>query len=254
MTRWSNRFALVVLAAGASLVACSSGSDDPADVRPGASAAPAAAPKGGLRGTVRLAGSAVPAQPVIENTTDPEVCGRVQRADELLVDAATRGVANVIVALRDVPAERVPPARPGRLVLDNRDCQFVPRVAVLTTGSTIEAVSHDDVLHTVHLYGALERNLALPDRAATMTVTVEEPGMIAVLCDVHGWMKAYVRVDSHPFHAVTDEQGIFVIDDIPPGSYELDVWHERLGRQSLTVRVGPGAADDLRVEYTLDGR
>lgn len=212
-------------------------------------------PTGTVRGRVRLAGTELPAPSVIENTTDPEVCGRVQRAGDLVVDPGSRTIANVIVSLRDVPGEQLPPSvQPSRLVLDNRDCQFVPRAAVLTAGSTIEAVSHDDVLHTVHLYGAVEHNIALPDPSASRTVSVEEPGMIAVLCDVHGWMKAYVRVDAHPFHAVTGPDGTFAIENVPAGSYELEVWHERLGSQTVAVRVERGAGDELDIAYAPEGR
>jgi hypothetical protein len=68
-------------------------------------------------------------------------------------------------------------------------------------------------------------------------------------------MKAYIRVDSHPFHGVTDARGRFVIENVPVGSYQLDVWHERLGSQSLTVgtrsarRGRGGAAGDPAVRY-----
>ena len=205
-----------------------------------------------LRGTVRLAGTTTPVQPMIENTTDPQVCGSLQPAGDLVVDTASRGIANVVVALRDVPGDAVPAVQPSRLLIDNRDCQFVPRVAVLTVGSTIEATSHDDTLHTVHFYGALERNIALPDSSASRELTVGEPGMIAVLCDVHGWMKAYIRVDAHPYHAVTDSRGAFEIGSVPRGSYQLDVWHERLGSQSLPVLAGGEGGDALEISYALD--
>lgn len=245
--------AILCVLAGACTEAEETGA--PSEPGPGATS-PAGEPSpadGMVRGTVRLAGTVVPEPSVIENATDPEVCGRTQRVDDLLVDAESRGIANVIVSLSGIPAEQVGTPQPSRLVLDNRDCQFVPRVAVLTVGSTIEAVSHDQVLHTTHLYGAVEHNFALPYPSEPKTATVEEPGMIAVLCDVHGWMKAYVRVDSHPFHAVTDADGTFLIANVPPGDYELDVWHERLGRQSLPVHVQRGADDDeLEILYALD--
>jgi plastocyanin len=201
-----------------------------------------------------LTGAQIPDSSQIENTTDPEICGRVQQTRDLVVDRDDRGIAHVIVALRGVPPEKVPAAQPDHLVLDNRNCQFVPHVAVLSVGSTIETVNHDAVLHTVHFYGALERNVALPNESATTTVTVSEPGMIAVLCDVHGWMKAFIRVDSHPFHAVTDAEGTFVIEGIPAGVYELDAWHERLGSQSVSVGIEPGAIAEVEIIYALPDR
>jgi hypothetical protein len=75
--------------------------------------------------------------------------------------------------------------------------------------------------------------------------------MISVLCDVHGWMKSFIRVDEHPYHAVTDEQGHFLISEIPPGSYTLELWHEKLGAQQVSVRVEPGTTSRIELEYTL---
>lgn len=243
------RAAWVAAIACAVLSGCSSDTD-----RPNKSQAPEpSSATGTLRGTVRLSGTQFPAPALIENTTDPELCGRVQRRQDLLVDRENRGIANVIVSLASVPAEKIPPSQPDRLVLDNNDCQFIPHVAVVSVGSTIEVVSHDSVLHTVHFYGALERNVALPDESASAAVTVGEPGMIAVLCDVHGWMKAYIRADAHPFHVVTGAEGTFVIENIPVGSYEVDVWHERLGSQSLSVRVEPETSVAVEIMYGLDG-
>ena len=250
------RAALVAVTACAVFPACNRGADRP-DVSnaPGPAAEQSSSSTGTLRGIVRLTGAQIPDPSLIENTTDPEICGRVQQTQDLVVQRDDRGIANVIVALRGVPPEKVPAAtRPDRLVLDNRNCQFVPHVAVLSVGGTIETVSHDAVLHTVHFYGALERNVALPNESATTTVTVSEPGMIAVLCDVHGWMKAFIRVDSHPFHAVTDAEGTFVIEGIPAGVYELDAWHERLGSQSVSVGIEPGAIAEVELTYALADR
>jgi hypothetical protein len=56
-------------------------------------------------------------------------------------------------------------------------------------------------------------------------------------CDVHGWMNAYAGVLDHPYFAVTKPDGSFSIPNLPPGSYTLAAWHERLGTQTLPVTV-----------------
>ena len=230
------------------MVACESGSSATRVVR--ASLRPKA-DLGALEGLVRLAGDEVPSSTRVENTTDPTICGRMKTLEDFLVSASNRGIRNVMVALTDVPRERIPPRLPGRLVLDNRQCQFVPHAGVLTMGSTIEATNSDPVLHTTHLYGAVEANIALPFKGSTVIRVVDQPGIIAVRCDVHGWMQAFIRVDDHPFHAVSNATGSFRIENIPAGTYHLEAWHERLGPQKKIVRIEAGKTERIEMDYSF---
>ena len=204
---------------------------------------------GMLEGTVRWIGAGVPQPTVLENATDPEVCGRVQTLDDLLVSERNEGIQNVIVALADVSVEKIPPRVPGRLLLDNVECRFSPHVAVLTVGSVIETRNSDPTLHTTHLYGPSEVNLAMPLQGMTVSRTAEKAGMIIVKCDVHGWMQAYIRVDDHPFHTVTDGSGFFRIADVPTGEYVLEAWHEKLGFNRRTVRIQDGETSTIELAF-----
>ncbi len=242
--------ALVVVAAGVSVSATLA--LDVLAWQPEVSAATTAAYPahglGALEGVVRLGGRERPGPTRVENTTDPAICGESQTLEDLLVSEGG-GIQNVLVAVRGVP--RIPNPPPARLVLDNRECRFVPHVSVLTVGSTIETTNSDSLLHTVHLYGAVKANIALPSKGRAVERTVTRPGMIVVKCDVHGWMQAFIRVDNHPFHAVTDADGQFRIPDIPAGTYDLEIWHERLGRQRKAIRVETGKTQHIDVEYAL---
>jgi plastocyanin len=218
-----------------------------------AAAPPAAASSGGsVEGFVRWDAEGLPQPTRVQNATDPAACGQEQILEDLKVDPASRGIRDVVVTLLDAPAVGIPAAPGARLTLDNRGCQFVPHAAVLTVGSTIEATNSDPVLHTVHFYGALERNLALAIRGLKHEVVVTEPGWISVRCDVHGWMSALIRVDSHPFHAVSGEDGSFAIGGVPPGTCTLEARHARLGARRRSVVVESGKT--VRVEIQFDGR
>ncbi len=206
---------------------------------------------GVLTGHVGLAGEEIPQLTRVRNTTEVEVCGLDHTLEDMWIDPKNRGIANVIVALNGVPEETIPPIRDDRLVLDNADCRFVPHVGVLTVGGTIETTNSDPILHTTHLYGPLEANIALPAGGPGISRTVAKPGMIIVKCDVHTWMQAFVRVDAHPFHAVTDSSGSFRISDIPPGRYVLEIWHERLGSQHQAVHIESGKTERLEIMYAL---
>jgi len=217
---------------------------------PGTAAGDRAPPRlGALAGQVRLAGDALPQPTPVENATDPADCGQGHTLEDLLVSPESRGIANVILSLSGVPAEQIPPFEPRTLVLDNAGCRFVPHAAVVTVGSTIEAVNRDPFLHTTHLYGVAEMNIALPGRGSRGARIAKTPGMVVVKCDVHAWMQAFIRVDSHPFHAVSDGDGRFRIADVPPGSYVLEIWHERLGPRRRPVRVEPSETLTVDIEY-----
>lgn len=209
---------------------------------------------GALTGIVKLGPGPVPEVTRILNTTDPEVCGRSHALDDLVVSPENRGIRYVIVALADVPEARIPSFAPGRLILENADCRFTPHASVITVGGTIEAVNRDPVLHTTHFYGSLEANLSLPIQGARSTRTAHRAGLIGVRCDLHGWMQAFIRVDPHPFHAVTDASGTFRIPDIPAGTFTVESWHQKLGTERRTVRIEAGKTEHLEVEYSPAGR
>ncbi len=50
-------------------------------------------------------------------------------------------------------------------------------------------------------------------------------------------MTAYVGVFSNPFFAVSGKDGKFSIPSLPPGTYELEAWHEKLGVKTASVTV-----------------
>jgi uncharacterized protein (DUF2141 family) len=79
--------------------------------------------------------------------------------------------------------------------------------------------------------------------------TISRPGLVEVECDAHDWMKGYLYVMDHPYSAVTGEDGAFSIADIPPGEYEVEVWHEAFGTQEHKVAIAPNEALELRIEF-----
>jgi plastocyanin len=204
---------------------------------------------GVLDGVALLSAGPLPSPQEVENTTDPEVCGRVHNLDDLLVSPGRRGIANVIVSLIGVPSEHFPAPDPDHFVLDNRNCRFVPHAAVLTSGTIIELTNSDLTLHTVHLYGPSQDNISLPFQGMSVSKRLLAEGIYQVKCDVHGWMQAFIRVDTHPFHSVTDSSGTFQISGIPAGNYALEAWHERLGFHRSPVEIRAGKTTNVEFEF-----
>ena len=201
---------------------------------------------------MRFIGSELPAPTRIENTTDPEVCGRGHTLEEIVVSAEDRGVQHAIIAIGDMPETAIPRVEPETVALDNTECRFSPHAAVMVAGSTLEALNSDPILHTTHLYGPAELNISLPVKGARSARRLERAGLYTVRCDVHGWMQAVIRVDVHPYHAVTDESGAYRIDGVPEGRYQIEVWHERLGSREAEVEVEGGATAIVNVEYSVN--
>lgn len=142
---------------------------------------------------------------------------------------------------------------PGRIVLDNRGCEFAPRVQVTPVGSELEVLSSDPVLHTAHAYhdgGETLFHVALPAFLSRRTVWLERPGLVRIECDVgHSWMRAFIWVTATGFAAVTDGAGRFRLDGVPAGRYRARVWHEVLGERTGDVALAPGHRLDVSFRY-----
>ena len=75
--------------------------------------------------------------------------------------------------------------------------------------------------------------------------------MYQIRCDAHDWMRGWIWVIDHPYGATSDADGTFVIEDIPPGTYMLTAWHERLGEQEIEITITPGGTTEVNFEFSL---
>jgi hypothetical protein len=129
------------------------------------------------------------------------------------------------------------PAEP--VTLDQKDCEFSPRVLGLMAGQPLAAGNGDRILHTVGS-PEFDQGIAFGTRRALKLL---HPAVMAPLkCDLHAWMHAYVGVMEHPYFAVTKEDGAFEIKGLVDGEYTLEAWHEKLGRQEAQVKA-PGSVE-----------
>src|SRR5574341_1532566 len=214
---------------------------------------PAGAVVGGVGGSIALdIDLSGPAR--LPVTKHRSVCGESKLSEEVLV-SADRGLANVVVTLEGVPGP-YPPHR-ELAVLDNVACVFVPHAQVMRVGQVIEIRNSDRVIHTAHAYDEGRRtlfNVALPVYKRSVRRTLMRPGRYRIACDVgHTWMTAYVMVLDHPYAAVTDASGAYRIASVPPGTYRLRFWHERLGSREEPVVVRPGSETTVDLVWYLGG-
>lgn len=210
---------------------------------------------GSINGQVRFDGVVPPAE-IIRMTTDRKCVtdgGPNPQSDALLV-AGDKSVANAFVYVKDGldPAYTFDvPTEPA--VLDQKGCIYTPRVLGVRVGQAIGIINSDPTMHNVHALPMVNRefNHGQPKQFTRISEVFTTPEvMVRFKCDVHSWMAAYVGVVAHPFFAVTDAAGAFKLPNLPPGSYTLEAWHERLGTQTAQVTVGPGQSQPAAFTFS----
>jgi plastocyanin len=205
---------------------------------------------GSLTGRVLFDGTAPAPQPITMRS-DPN-CGSTGTAttETLLVNDGR--LQNVFVYVKDgLGALRFPvPSTP--VVLDQQGCRYTPHVLGIQIGQPLEIRNSDPTLHNVHAVAAANRefNTGQPVQGMRHTHTFSTVEvMVPFKCDVHGWMHAYVGALDHPFFAVSGDDGSFQIPGLPPGTYTVEAWHERLGTQTQTVTIRAQDASDLTLTF-----
>lgn len=184
---------------------------------------------GTITGTVKWSG-ALPKMTAVLVNKDVEVCdpqGQKKRDLERLIVGANGGVANTVVFLKNVSKGKAMDLPETRQSLNQRTCRYEPHVLLVPDNGTVHLRSSDPILHTVHMSGASDYNLPFPFANQTITRTMNREGLVDLRCNAgHVWMNAEMMVVSHPYYAVTDEDGNFRLTNVPPGEYQIEAWHE----------------------------
>jgi hypothetical protein len=207
---------------------------------------------GVLRGKVLFQGNP-PAPEKLLIVKDVAVCGKTTHTDERLIVGKGGGIRNAVVSVVGVKNGKQPRTSGRDFVLEQKSCSYVPHVLLLPVGATLRILNEDGVLHNIHSFSTLNKpfNIAQPKILRELKRSFTVPERIALRCDVHGWMNAWVIVTGDAYQALTDDEGNFEISGIPPGRYTVKCWQEELGEQSAEITVGNEAAAHDFV-YTKD--
>jgi plastocyanin len=211
-----------------------------------------AATAANLKGSIRLEGTPPEAQ-TINRRSDP-YCEQQGEAKAQNFVVSNGGLQNVFVYVKDGLGELKFPVPTTPVVLDQQGCIYVPRVFGIQAGQTLEILNSDETLHNVHALPnnnrEFNRGQPLKGLKQTHVFTTAEV-MVPFKCDVHNWMNAWVGVLNHPFYDVSGPGGAFDIQNLPPGTYTIEAWHEKLGTQTQTVTIGPKETKELAFTFKL---
>ncbi|MDT8341193.1 MAG: hypothetical protein RQ751_06745 [Longimicrobiales bacterium] len=224
------------------------GGDQPAE----SSVDPATA--GSLAGTVSFTGTPPAPRPIdmdeepvcAEKYTEPPTTQTV-----LVGDGG--GLGNVFVYIREgLTGHTFPTPEPA--VIDQDGCRYRPHVMGLQVGQTMRIRNSDGLLHNINSSPTENRpfNVSQPVEMDTDREFRVPEVMIPLRCDVHGWMSAYVGVLDHPYHSVTDTDGSFALETLPPGDYVVEAWHEVYGVLSQEVTVATGETLEISFEFSQE--
>ncbi|MGB8854742.1 MAG: hypothetical protein WCC69_14400 [Pirellulales bacterium] len=190
---------------------------------------------GSIKGRFVFGGDA-PAASELKADKDVEVCGKHKLVAEELVVGADKGIANVVVYVRDkgvkVNPELAAAAASQKPELDNKDCRFEPHVQFVQTGQEFIIKNSDSVGHNSNVATVKNppsNNLIPAGGQSTVKFTSDEAIPAQVTCNIHPWMKAWLVVRPNPYAAVSKADGSFEIKGVPAGEVELQFWHEKAG-------------------------
>lgn len=244
--------AAAVFAAAAAVGACS-GDEPKASTGPPPDAKRVdTSTAGSLAGRVLLDGPS-PVNPAIKMTADP-FCIRANKDGAALESFVVQdgGLDNVFVYVKDGLGNYWFDTPTEPIKLDQNGCRYKPHVFGARVGQPIEISNSDGTLHNVHALASENRefNFGQPLAGMKNTQTFAKPEvMVTFKCDVHSWMNAYAGIVAHPYFAVTAKGGRFELKDLPAGTYTIETWHEKLGKQTQTVTLGEKEAKEISFSY-----
>ncbi len=156
-----------------------------------------------------------------------------------------------VVYLESAPRGAFEDRGDTRARMDQRDETFVPHVLAIMTGTTVEFTNSDRTYHNVFsLSRTRPFDLGRYPTGRSKTIRFDRPGIVRVFCDIHSHMSAFILVFGHRYFDVTDDEGRFHLDNVPPGTYAVVVWNETLPREMRRVTV-PEEGGEVEMNVTL---
>ncbi|MEE8348263.1 MAG: carboxypeptidase regulatory-like domain-containing protein [Acidobacteriota bacterium] len=185
-----------------------------------------------------------------EPTCDDKHGEPVYSSDVIVNDNGTLKNALVWIKGGMEPYSFQAPSEPA--VLNQDGCLYIPHVLGVQVGQDIQMQNSDSATHNIHPLPDNNREWNISQSSGQeMTRSFPRTEVaIPVKCNIHPWMKAYIAVVPHPYFAVTGDDGSFALNDLPPGDYTIEVWHEKYGAQEQQITVAPDSSQEVDFGYS----
>ena len=209
---------------------------------------------GSISGTIRYTGKR-PTRKAIDMSNDP-ACVEAHHGktfDEPLVVSVDGSLANAFIYVKEGLEGKEFEAPSTPVVIDQNGCWFRPRVIGIQTGQVFEVRNSDPVTHNIHPIAQINREWNHSQGAGDPPMVrkfLKPEVMIRVKCNIHSWMHAFIGVVDNPYFAVSNEDGSYSIENLPPGTYTIGFWQEALGTQEREVTVAPHSNTQVNLTFT----
>ena len=179
---------------------------------------------------------------------NPDVCGAER--DRYAVEVHNGGLIHAVVIIEGVTAGK--PLSSNVVDIVSEKCTFLPFMNVVARtgrgkkGSPFMTVLNEDtVIHNPHPFEFKPKgrrtlwNVGLPEKGSSTRkrLIVKKSDTVRLECDQHNFMLSWTKVVSNPYWAITGNDGHYAIDQVPPGTYTVIVWHPTLGEQRKEITV-----------------
>jgi hypothetical protein len=217
---------------------------------------------GSISGTVTFSGAA-PANPKMPVAKNADYCGKEMEIPVLVVNPKSKGVQWTVVYLEQVSGGALQEKYELGMGDPQKKCDFVQHVLAIGKNKNLSMKNTDPVLHNPHTFNdkhATQFNVALSEKGQVIEKRVRAGGVIRLQCDSHVHMNGWILSFEHGYFAVTDENGAFKIEGVPPGKYKLVAWHESwkaknwdeversIKESGAKVKAGQVKAEDAQLE------
>lgn len=158
-----------------------------------------------------------------------------------------------VVYLETAPRAAFEQREDVRVKLDQRNEAFVPHVLAIVAGTTVDFPNNDKTYHNVFSLSPTKPfDLGRYAAGHSKSIRFDRPGIVRVFCDIHSHMSAFILVFAHRHFTVTDEEGRYRLDNVPPGTYTVVAWNESAATESRRVVVGESG--DVEANFLLGRR
>jgi len=160
-----------------------------------------------------------------------------------------------VVYLETAPRAAFDQREEPRPKLDQRNETFVPHVLAIVAGTTVDFPNNDQTYHNVFSFSATQPfDLGrYPPGGRFKSIKFDRPGIVRVFCDIHSHMSAFILVFAHRHFSVTDDEGHYRLDNVPPGTYTVIAWNEAAPSESKRVVI-PESGGDVETNFSLGRR